>query len=243
MGRTWDNPGVRSRVLTVGELRVEVTEKRMKNLRMRVPGPEPVVTVSAPQGTPAELIHRFVAEKRTWIDRQRQLHVHRELRADQLTDGGAVRHWGNWLEVVREEGTPSRVWLAEQRLHLRCSDDAAADRALARFRATEANLLVPGIVSQCVPLMRVPEPETIKYRQMRSRWGSCNHRSRTITLNVELTRFPVEALEYVVVHELAHLAHPNHSPEFWDLVAAVLPDHRNRRRLLRTDGGSQARSV
>ena len=229
---------MRNRVLTVGELRVEVTEKRMKNLRMRVPGPDAVVTVSAPQGTPLEVIHRFVREKQSWIARQRYLHLHRSVRADQLTDGGAVRHWGRWLEVARQPGTPSRAWLRGERLHLRCPDDGAAQKALARFRAAEVNLLVPRIVSTYVPLLAVPEPSKITYRQMKSRWGSCNHRSRAITLNVELARFPVEALEYVVIHELAHLAHPNHSSDFWALVASVLPDLESRRRLLRTGGGS-----
>ncbi|MDO5065835.1 MAG: SprT family zinc-dependent metalloprotease [Propionibacteriaceae bacterium] len=233
---------MRNRVLAVGELRVEVTEKRMKNLRMRVPGPDAVVTVSAPQGTPVEVIRRFVHERHAWISRQRSLHLHRSVRADQLTDGGAVRHWGRWLEVTRRPGTPSRAWLQEGRLHLRCPDDAAAEKALARFRAAEVNLLVPRIVSTYVPLMAVPEPSTIKYRQMKSRWGSCNHRSRAITLNVGLARFPVEALEYVVIHELAHLAHPNHSADFWALVGSVLPDLESRRRLLRTDSGSSSSS-
>jgi len=67
---------------------------------------------------------------------------------------------------------------------------------------------------------------------MRTRWGSCNHRTGAITLNTTLVRFPVAALEYVVVHELAHLKHADHGQEFWSLVATALPDHLERRRCL-----------
>ncbi|RRD50430.1 M48 family metallopeptidase [Arachnia propionica] len=229
---------MQSRVLTVADLRVEVTVKRMKNLRMRVPGSGPVVAVSAPVGTADALIRRFVTERQPWIERQRTLHVRREAGADRIVDDGAVRHWGRWLRVVRSSGLPAMAALHEDVLHLSGPDDETVERELARFRAAEVNLWASRFVSQCVPRMQVPEPSTIRYRQMRTRWGSCNHRTRTITLNVMLARYPVEALEYVVVHELAHLRHPNHGPDFWDLVASVLPDHRSRRRLLRTDGGS-----
>jgi len=60
------------------------------------------------------------------------------------------------------------------------------------------------------------------------------HRTRAITLNTTLVRFPVAALEYVIVHELAHLRHADHGRGFWSLVAAALPDHGERRKLLST---------
>ncbi|MFA7500215.1 MAG: SprT family zinc-dependent metalloprotease [Sulfurimonas sp.] len=66
---------------------------------------------------------------------------------------------------------------------------------------------------------------TIKFRKMRSRWGSCSSRG-TITFNTELIKIDRRLIDYVVVHELAHLVHMNHSKKFHDLVSQYIPDSR-----------------
>lgn len=73
----------------------------------------------------------------------------------------------------------------------------------------------------------------LRVRAMKSRWGSCIPSKNAITLNAWLLTKPEAALEYVVVHELAHLVVPNHSADFYAVVAAVLPDYQERRALLR----------
>jgi predicted metal-dependent hydrolase len=71
-------------------------------------------------------------------------------------------------------------------------------------------------------------------RRMTSRWGSCTAKTRRIRLNAALEYCPRECLEYVVVHELAHLRESNHSPRFWAIVADALPDYEVRQSKLRT---------
>ncbi|NCV71165.1 MAG: M48 family peptidase, partial [Betaproteobacteria bacterium] len=68
----------------------------------------------------------------------------------------------------------------------------------------------------------------------RTRWGSCNAKS-VIRLNWRLIHKDPMLIDYVVVHELAHLKELNHSPRFWAIVESVLPDYRERKRLLRHD--------
>jgi len=72
----------------------------------------------------------------------------------------------------------------------------------------------------------------LKFRKMKSRWGSCNSR-REITLNKELTRVNKELIDYVVVHELAHLRYMNHSKEFHNLVDVYLPSSKLYRKELK----------
>ena len=72
----------------------------------------------------------------------------------------------------------------------------------------------------------------LKFRKMKSRWGSCNSR-REITLNRVLQRIPLELLDYVIVHELAHLKHMNHSKEFHALVETHLPNSKEYRKALK----------
>lgn len=73
----------------------------------------------------------------------------------------------------------------------------------------------------------------IAVRDMKTRWGSCSLKTGTLAFTLRLCLQPLAAQEYVVVHEFCHFAHPDHSPAFWAAVAAVLPDYKARRKLLR----------
>ncbi len=75
-------------------------------------------------------------------------------------------------------------------------------------------------------------PAAVTFRRARTRWGSCSSNDR-ISLNLYLVMLPPELAEYVVVHELAHIVHKNHSPAFWERVARHLPDCKQRRKALR----------
>lgn len=81
---------------------------------------------------------------------------------------------------------------------------------------------------------RVPVKPALKVRFMKSRWGVCHTGKWYITLNKQLLDQPYEALEYVVLHELVHLLHPNHQTGFHQEMARLMPDYRWRRALLRS---------
>lgn len=75
-------------------------------------------------------------------------------------------------------------------------------------------------------------PKQIKFRSMKSKWGSCNVKTGVITLNTLLVAMPIECVEYVVVHELCHLIHPDHSPNFHQAMSGFLPDWKERKKVL-----------
>lgn len=75
----------------------------------------------------------------------------------------------------------------------------------------------------------------ITIRNQKSRWGSCSSRG-TLSFNYRLMLAPPEILDYVVVHELCHLHHMNHSKEFWLMVESILPDYKNAKRYLKEHG-------
>ena len=75
-------------------------------------------------------------------------------------------------------------------------------------------------------------PSKISFRFNKTRWGSCSYKN-SIVFNYYLAKLPVELIEYVVVHELAHIKHKHHQKSFWDEVAKVLPDVKIRRKNLR----------
>ena len=78
----------------------------------------------------------------------------------------------------------------------------------------------------------IPVPN-LKIRKMTSRWGVCNIKNHNITLNYMLYKYDIKCLDYVIVHELSHFIHPNHSKDFWDLVGKYYPKYKECRKMLK----------
>lgn len=76
---------------------------------------------------------------------------------------------------------------------------------------------------------RIPYPD-LRIRKMSTRWGVCNVKTKTITLNLELMKRDLKYLDYVIVHELSHLIYANHSTKFWSLVEENMPDYKKYRK-------------
>jgi len=78
----------------------------------------------------------------------------------------------------------------------------------------------------------IPYPD-LKIRKMTTRWGVCNTKLKTVTLNLELIKRDTKYLDYVIAHELSHLIYPNHSRDFWDLVGENCPNYKIIRRKMK----------
>jgi len=120
------------------------------------------------------------------------------------------------------------LYRTEQRLA--GATPSLADDERSRLRELAAEEL-PELVASWAPAVGV-KPSRIQIRQQRTRWGSCSARG-TISLNAQLMLLEPELRDYVIVHELCHLAHHNHGPHFWATVERVLPDYRTRRARLK----------
>lgn len=105
--------------------------------------------------------------------------------------------------------------------------DAAREATLRRL----ARERLPDRVAHFSAVMGL-YPTGVRITSARTRFGSCSSKN-SICFSWRLLDYPDEAVDYVVVHELAHIAHKNHGPAFWALVASVLPDYKARRALLR----------
>lgn len=132
---------------------------------------------------------------------------------------------------VREK----RVWIEAKRAQAAASPSALAAEAspqeVAEWRAV-VEACVPALVEAWEPIMGVKAGK-LAYRNMTSRWGSCQPATGRICINVRLALYPPECLEYVVVHELCHLLERGHGPRFKALMDAFMPDWRTRRAKLR----------
>ncbi|SJZ82649.1 M48 family metallopeptidase [Selenihalanaerobacter shriftii] len=79
------------------------------------------------------------------------------------------------------------------------------------------------------------EPAKIKIKEQKKRWGSCSSLGN-LNFNWKIIMAPMSVVDYIVVHELAHLKYPNHSKDFWDLVGTIIPNYKEKQEWLRING-------
>ena len=133
--------------------------------------------------------------------------------------------------MVRER----RTWIEAQRQQLANSPRTTAAAATPEEQAEWKALVmacVPALIAKWEPILGVKTGK-LAYRNMTSRWGSCQPTTGRICINTRLALYPPECLEYVVVHELCHLLERGHTPRFWALVEHALPHWREARTKLR----------
>ena len=176
----------------------------------------------------------FVDEFEVWILRKRIKNINLrvkppdgriEVSAPLRVDTSFVRAF------VREK----RDWIRKQQERIAASPQgraaAASPDEVAQWREV-VQAFVPPLIAKWEPIMGVKAGK-IAYRNMTSRWGSCQPSTGRICINVRLALYPPECLEYVVVHELCHLLERGHGPRFHALMDAFLPDWKAIRAKLR----------
>lgn len=138
---------------------------------------------------------------------------------------------GEIAEFVRRK----RAWLdmaIERTLASPMAQAAAATPEQVRFWRKVVEECTPPLVAEWERILGV-KASKLAYRNMKSRWGSCQPSTGRICINVRLALYPPECLEYVVVHELCHLLVSGHGPDFHNLMDRVMPDWKQRRAKLR----------
>jgi len=220
---------------------------RSRRLRVTV---DPVrgVVVTVPPATrrgwarPESDVERFLGEREAWVRRHlaRRAREHSELSArGALTDGGTVRLRGDLhrLRIVPTSGRRSTVERSgspdgdELIIRLASGDRRPLATVLSAWLRERAMAAIVRELREHAMALGVA-PSVVVLRDPRSRWGSASRGGR-LMFSWRLILAPPEALETVVIHELAHLRVFGHGPDFWALVASRRPDHADWRLWLR----------
>ena len=114
--------------------------------------------------------------------------------------------------------------------------DGDARGAVIAWYEARAREYIGAAVARFAPLVGATPAGVVVRDLGKRRWGVCDHRTRTVSFHWQLITQPPDLVDYVVVHELAHLHEPNHGPGFWRRVADVLPDCKERRKRLSGSG-------
>jgi predicted metal-dependent hydrolase len=214
--------------LNLGGIAVDVVLKNIKNIHLSVHPPTGRVRISAPLRMNLDTIRVFAVSKLGWIKQQQVKFDSQERETPrEYLDRESHYVWGKryLLSLIESDDAP-RVELQHSRILLRVGpavDDDKKQSILERWYRQQVRQAVPPLVSKWEPLMGV-KVERFFVQHMKTKWGSCNPDSRTIRLNTDLARKPRECLEYIVVHEMAHLLVRHHNDRFTSLMDRYLPD-------------------
>ena len=211
----------------------ELTRKRVKNLNLRLRA-DGRITVSAPYFTPQRQIERFILSHGERI----MAALERRRTADSIkADEGHIFLLGQRVELITRQGTKNSAEYEGGRLILSLKDPGNSEArqktldGFIRSLAMEAVAESEGRIYTIFQAMGVKKPE-LKFRKMKSRWGSCRWEKASLSFNTALAHVPVECVDYVVMHEYCHFIHPDHSPAFHALMTRLMPDWKERKKVL-----------
>jgi len=219
--------------IDLGGIPVEVTFKDIKNVHLSVYPPTGRVRISAPVRMNLDTVRIFAISKLDWIkQQQRKLREQERETPREYLNRESHYLWGRryLLRVIEGDQTPS-VEIQHSRLLLHVRQKTTEEKkqeVVAQWYRNQMRVAIPSLIDKWTPVIGVTV-QGFYVQQMKTKWGSCNPRAGTIRLNTELAKKPKECLEYIVVHEMAHVLEPTHNARFIALMDGFIPNWRLRR--------------
>lgn len=216
---------------------IERSKKRRKSVAILVT-PLQEIIVRAPQRTSDRYIKDLIEKSRGWIQKKLANLAVEQPQAKRVWKTGEIfSYLGNsyTLEVWSIPSKKASCELMAETLFLKClfpTEAVNIKKTLERWYRKEAEILLKERTLHFTEIMGVV-PREIIIKQQKNRWGSCDSHN-IIRYNWKVIMAPADLIDYLVVHELAHIREKNHGKAFWEYVASILPDYQERRRRLKS---------
>jgi predicted metal-dependent hydrolase len=216
--------------IELGEIKADVLKKDIKNIHLSVYPPNGRVRISAPLRMNLDTIRIFAIAKLGWIkSRQQKLREQERETPREYIDRESHYVWGKryLLSICEADQAPS-IEIKHNRMILWVRPGTGAlkrQEIVDEWYRLQIKQATPAIISKWEPIMGV-KVDRFFVQRMKTKWGSCNHSSRSIRLNTDLAKKPLECLEYIVVHEMVHLLEKHHDKKFQNLMENFLPKWR-----------------
>src|SRR5437868_569393 len=219
--------------IQIGGLSIAVTKKDIKHVHLSVHPPDGRVTLSAPTVTRLDVARAYAVSKLGWI-REQQQKLRNQARETPRRFVTRESHylWGRrYLLTVAHADAKPCVRLDHKRITLTVRPGSSAEKraeVMHEWHKTLLHEVVPPLVKKWEAKLGV-QVKSYFLQRMKTKWGGCNHRAGHIRLNTELVKKPKDLLEYIIVHEMAHLLEPKHSESFTALLDKHYPTWREAR--------------
>jgi predicted metal-dependent hydrolase len=193
------------------------------------------VEVRVPLFVSLAQIQDFVSSHLPWILRKLAHKAEQDAQRPDLRDGGALYYKARNLRVRFVNAAQERVDVTDEEIHLygRALTPERAARVLQRWLLVRAREQLPARTRALAQFLQLGDKlKEVVFRKTRSKWGHCTSGGR-IQYNWLIMLAPDAVIDYMICHEVCHLRHMNHSPQYWALVESVCPDHQRYVRWLR----------
>lgn len=217
-----------SRTITVSNIEISIIRKAIKNLHLGVYPPTGRVRVAAPLAVSDEAVRLAVIEKLGWIKRQRAMFEAQSRQTERQMVSGETHYVEGRryrLDVIEHEKRPLLRIQRNNILELRVKPDTSRDKRealLYRWYRRRLEERIPELITKWEEALNV-EVVDWRIRKMKTKWGSCSPSAQRIWLNIELAKKPPLCLDYVVLHEMAHLIVRYHNDDFTALLERHMP--------------------
>lgn len=217
-------------------------KSNVKNITIKVKHPNTVTSVS-PKSVNNEFIHDLVISRSRWILNKLNEFKNKESENPPIlfVDGDKIPYLGNYytLNVYKEKNTikcslifEENKFIAKVPFNISSNDQYIKLRELLiNLYLTEGGKLIKERISIYSKKLNL-YPESITLKEQKTSWGTCSSKGN-IYINWKVLLAPLDILDYVLVHELCHLKHMNHSKEYWSLVGTIFPDYKEKRNYLK----------
>ena len=222
--------------IELGDIAVDVVLKDIKNIHLSVYPPHGAVRIAAPLRMQLDAIRVFAISKLGWI-KQQQKKLREQERESEREHIERESHyvWGKrYLLTVKEVDAAPTIELKHSRMVLKVrpgASDVTRQVVVAQWYRDQIKATMLVLIEKWALQMGV-QVNRVFVQKMKTKWGSCNPTTRSIRLNTDLAKKPAQCLEYVVVHELAHLLERHHNERFIALMDTHLPHWRQHRATL-----------
>ena len=222
-----DPPAVEQRAALLAGKNIAYTLKRSRRRSIGLRIDDRGLTVSVPLRASEKWLHSVLQDKAHWVVEKLDGWQQRKPPETCWTDGESIAFLGEQLTLrVRQSLFAATAQQRGGELWVFVADDHDAvhiEQTVSHWYRQEAGQLFAERVAHYAPLLNVA-PRAVKLSLAKTQWGCCTARG-TVRLNEQLIRLPLRLIDYVVVHELAHLREMNHSAAFWCVVETACPDY------------------
>lgn len=218
----------------------EVSYKNRKTLAIQI---EPIdtITVLSPFGLPEDVIKEKVKSKGKWIIKKlldfkdmRFIPYNRE-----YVNGESFMYLGRNYSlqiIIDEDLLRPKVKISDGKFQIitPIRDQDILKKSMEKWYRREAKKIIIKRIEFYKPKFKI-EPRLIKIKEQKKRWGSCTSKG-DLLFNWRAVMAPSPVIDYIIVHEMSHLAYRNHSNKFWKSIESILPDYKDRRKWLKDYG-------
>lgn len=215
--------------IEISDFIVDVVRKDIKNIHLSVYPPTGRVRIAAPLEVDDDTIKLFAVSKIAWIKRNQRKFEKQDRQSARVFQTRESHYFEGkryLLRITETEAKPKVVIKSKNHIDLYVRPNTPPGRrskVLNEWYRNQLRLKIPSLVKKWEKIMELSVAEW-DIQQMKTKWGSCNIEKRSILLNLELVKKPVQCLEYIIVHEMVHLLERHHNERFLFYMETYMPD-------------------